>query len=313
MGGQEFENPLAFPRRLVGIEGSIVNDPILITGCSTGIGRAVALALLERGHTVYATARLVETLADLEAKGAKILALDVTDEDSMTAAVQKVESEYGAVGTLINNAGYAKYGAFENVSLDDARQQLETNVFGLARLTQLVLPEMRAAGRGRIINISSMGGRLALPLGAWYHASKHAIEALSDTLRQEVRAFGIDVILIEPGAVRTAFDATLDAEYTSDTDGPYSSLEAAGRQYFGSAYRSRWAVSAAKAARPIVRAVEARHPKNRYLSTAIGKTSVHLRRLGGSRLWDGIVRRQFEGAARRVKRAAKRASKRAAR
>ena len=277
-----------------------MNDPILITGCSTGIGRAVALALLDRGHTVYATARLVDTLAELEAKGARVLALDVTDEASMAAAVQAVEAEYGSVGTLINNAGFAKYGAFENVPLDEARRQLETNVFGLARLTQLVLPAMRKAGRGRIINVSSMGGRVTFPLGAWYHVSKHSVEALSDTLRQEVRQHGIDVVLMEPGTVRTAFDATMDAEYVSEAEGPYAALEVAGRRYFGEAYRSRWAVTAEKAARPFVKAVEARHPRHRYLSTTVGKFSVHLRRLGGSRLWDAIVRRLFAGAARRA-------------
>ena len=183
-----------------------MNDPILITGCSTGIGRAVALALLDRGHTVYATARRVDTLADLEAKGARILPLDITNEKSMAAAVRAIETEYGAVGTLINNAGFAKYGAFENVPLDEARRQLETNVFGLARMTQLVLPAMREAGRGRIINVSSMGGRVTFPFGTWYHVSKHSVEALSDTLRQEVRGFGIDVVIMEPGGVRTSFE-----------------------------------------------------------------------------------------------------------
>ncbi|MBN2176547.1 MAG: SDR family NAD(P)-dependent oxidoreductase [Demequinaceae bacterium] len=286
-----------------------MNDPILITGCSTGIGRAVALALLDRGHTVYATARRVETLADLEAKGARILPLDVTDEKSMTAAVRTIEAEYSAVGTLINNAGFAKYGALENVPLDEARRQLETNVFGLARLTQLVLPAMRKAGRGRIINVSSMGGRLTFPLGAWYHVSKHAVEALSDTLRQEVRGFGIDVVLMEPGAIRTEFGTTLDAEYVRDADGPYAGLEAAGRKYFGDAYKSRWTGTADEAARAFVRAVEARRPKHRYLSTAMGKFSVNLRRLGGSRLWDAIVRSQFAGAAKKLAKAEAKASR----
>jgi short-subunit dehydrogenase len=186
------------------------------------------------------------------------------------------------------------------VPLDEARRQLETNLFGLARLTQLVLPAMREAGHGRILNVSSMGGRLTFPLGAWYHVSKYSVEALSDTLRQEVRRFGIDVVLMEPGTVRTEFDSTLDAEYSSDAEGPYGELEAAGRHYFGEAYRSRWAITADKAARPFVRAVEARRPKHRYLSTALGKFSVNLRRLGGSRLWDALVRNQFSGAAKRL-------------
>lgn len=281
-----------------------MNDPILITGCSTGIGRAVALALLDRGHTVYATARRVDTLADLEAKGARILPLDITNEKSMAAAVRAIETEYGAVGTLINNAGFAKYGAFENVPLDEARRQLETNVFGLARMTQLVLPAMREAGRGRIINVSSMGGRVTFPFGTWYHVSKHSVEALSDTLRQEVRGFGIDVVIMEPGGVRTSFEGTMDAEYISESEGPYATLEKAGRWYFRAVYASRLTVTPEKAARSFVKAVEEKHPRHRYLSTTVGKFSVHLRRLGGSRLWDAIVRQQFASAARRADRAA---------
>ncbi|MCJ7827453.1 MAG: SDR family NAD(P)-dependent oxidoreductase, partial [Demequinaceae bacterium] len=179
----------------------------------------------------------------------------------------------------------------------------ETNVFGLARLTQLVLPAMREAGRGRIINVSSMGGRLTFPLGTWYHVSKHAVEALSDTLRQEVKGLGIDVVLMEPGGVRTSFESTMDTEYVSESEGPYAALEKAGRWYFAEVYRSRWTVTADKAARTFVKAVEARRPRCRYLSTAAGRTSVNLRRLGGSRLWDWMVRRQFAGAAKRAARA----------
>lgn len=173
--------------------------PVLITGCSTGIGRATAEQLVRAGYTVYATARRPETLADLAAAGAVTLALDVTDEESMTSAVRLVEKEHGQVGTLINNAGYGAYGPVEEVSLDEARREFETNVFGLGRMCQLVLPAMRTAGSGRIINISSMGGRVTFPAGGWYHASKYAVEALSDALRVEVASFGVQVVLVEPG------------------------------------------------------------------------------------------------------------------
>lgn len=280
-----------------------MSDPILITGCSTGIGRAVALALVARGHTVYATARRRETLDDLKAAGAHVLALDVTNERSMVAAVEAIEAKHGAVGTLINNAGFAKYGALENIPIAEARRQFETNVFGLARLTQLVLPGMRQAGRGRILNVSSMGGRLTFPLGAWYHASKWAVEALSDTLRQEVSEFGIEVVIIEPGPVRTAFDATLDAEYVTGGDGAYADLEAAGRTVFGNAYAGRWTITPERAARHFVRAVEAKRPRRRYLSTAVGRVSVHTRRLGGSGVWDTMVRSQFRPALQAARRA----------
>jgi NAD(P)-dependent dehydrogenase (short-subunit alcohol dehydrogenase family) len=150
-------------------------DPVLVTGCSTGIGRATAERLLDGGHTVYATARRPETLAALEVRGAHVLALDVTDEASMRTAVEIVESAHGAVGALVNNAGYGVYGPVEEVDLDAARAQFETNVFGLGRMCQLVLPGMRRAGRGRIVNVSSMGGRIVFPTGGWYHASKYAV------------------------------------------------------------------------------------------------------------------------------------------
>jgi NADP-dependent 3-hydroxy acid dehydrogenase YdfG len=273
-------------------------DPILITGCSTGIGRAVAEALIARGHIVYATARKPETLDDLKAKGAHVLALDVTNERSMAAAVRTIEAEHGAVGTLINNAGYAKYGALENIPIDDARAQLETNVFGLARMCQLVLPGMRKVGHGRILNVSSMGGRLTMPLGAWYHASKWSVEALSDTLRQEVRGFGVDVVIMEPGAVRTAFDATLDAGYVTGADGAYTDLETGARAMYANAYEGRLAITPAVAAKSFVRATEAKHPGQRYMSTAMARFSVQFRRLAGSRAWDAIVRSQFASAAR---------------
>ena len=190
---------------------------VLITGCSTGIGRATALRLAASGWTVYATARQPATLDDLAAAGCRTLALDVTDEESMVAAVAAVE---GGVGVLINNAGYSQSGALETLSMDSVRRQFETNVFGLLRLTQLVLPGMRAAGAGKIVNLSSMGGRLVFPGGGAYHATKYAVEALSDALRMEVRRFGIDVICIEPGLIRTEFGSTAAGGVAPPTTAP---------------------------------------------------------------------------------------------
>src|SRR5581483_11692589 len=188
------------------------------TGCSSGIGAATALVLKRSGWTVYATARRPETLAELERAGCVTLALDVTDEDSMRAAVDQV----GTVGVLINNAGYSQSGAVESVPVDDVRRQFETNVFGLIRLTQLVLPGMRAQRWGKVVNIGSMGGRLTFPGGGLYHASKYAVEALSDALRFEVRGFGVDVILIEPGLIVTRFGETAHASVGQTQDGPYA-------------------------------------------------------------------------------------------
>src|SRR2546428_10815790 len=181
---------------------------VLITGCSSGIGRASALRLAQGGWTVYASGRRPESLAALADAGWRTLALDVTDEGSMRAAVERVEQERGAVGVLINNAGYSQSGAIETVPMDAARRQFETNVFGVVRLIQLVLPKMRAQRWGKIVNIGSMGGRLTFPGGGHYHATQHALEGPPDTLRFEVRGFGIDVILLEPGLITTEFGST---------------------------------------------------------------------------------------------------------
>ena len=268
-------------------------DPILITGCSSGIGRAAAEALLASGHTVYASARRPETLAGLAARGAHTLALDVTDETSMAAAVALVEAAHGSVGTLINNAGYGEYGPVEEVPLDAVRKEFETNVFGLGRMCQLVLPGMRAAGRGRIINISSMGGRLTFPTGGWYHASKYAVESLSDALRVEVAPFGVDVVLVEPGMIRTEFSAVASAGLQPRDDGPYATLRRYSDETTRRSYASRLAIDPARLARVIQRVVEARRPRPRYLVTPFAKATVHLRRLAGGRVWDALMRRSY--------------------
>jgi NADP-dependent 3-hydroxy acid dehydrogenase YdfG len=169
---------------------------VLITGCSSGIGNATALHLAKEGWTVYATARKRIDLGELEAAGCRTLPLDVTQEASMGEAVRAIEAEHGAVGVLVNSAGYSQSGAFEAVPMERVRAQFETNVFGLIELTQMVLPKMRAQGWGKIVNLSSMGGKLVFPGGGYYHATKYAVEAVSDALRFEVRGFGIDVVLI---------------------------------------------------------------------------------------------------------------------
>ena len=201
-------------------------DPVLITGCSSGIGAAGRPARQGGPHGLrHGTP---ETLADLESAGARTLALDVTSEESMTAAVKRIEDECGRVGTLVNNAGYGEYGTIEEADLDRVRAMFETNVFGLARLTQLVLPGMRRAQRGRVVNVSSMGGRITFPVGGYYHATKYAVEAISDALRNEVRPFGIDVVVVEPGLIRTRFEDTVHASVAGSAggqgDSPYAAL-----------------------------------------------------------------------------------------
>jgi len=270
-------------------------NPVLITGCSTGIGRASADLLLKAGYTVYATARRPETLVELAAAGAQILALDVTNEESMAAAVAEVERAHGHVGTLINNAGYGEYGTVEETDLDAVRTMFETNVFGLARMTQLVLPGMRAAGTGLIVNIGSMGGRITFPVGGYYHATKYAVEGITDALRNEVRQFGIDVTLIEPGPIRTQFEDTINTSAAvGNSQSPYADLVAKVQEVNAGAYDSKLlSVGPEAVAKTILKAVESDPPKARYLVTAAARTMVHARRLGGDLVWDAIIARQF--------------------
>src|SRR5919204_2238367 len=207
-----------------------VSRAVLITGCSSGIGRATAERLAARGWKVYATARSPESIADLGERGCETQALDVTDEESMRSAVEAVEESEGAVGVLVNNAGYSQSGAIETVPMERIRAQFDTNVFGLIRMCQLVLPSMRRQGWGRIVNVSSMGGRLTFPGGGAYHATKHAVEAISDALRFEVRGFGVDVVVIEPGLIKTRFGETAVGSITTQVPGgddPYADFNAA--------------------------------------------------------------------------------------
>jgi short-subunit dehydrogenase len=276
------------------------HDPVLISGCSSGIGAAIAAAFARSGHTVYATARRTETLADLVAMGCHPLELDVTSEDSMIAAVRAVEKEHGKVGTLINNAGYGEYGPIEEADLDRVRTMFETNVFGLARLTQLVLPAMRRSRSGRIVNIGSMGGRITFPVGGFYHATKYAVEAISDALRVEVKPFGIDVILVEPGLIRTNFESRVNEGLEANVpshgeDTAYADLLAASEKNTTSGYASDFMTTSPEAvAAVILRAVESTRPRARYVVTSAAKAMINLRRFGGDRMWDATMRKRFD-------------------
>ncbi len=215
------------------------NGAVLITGCSTGIGRETARHLAAKGHRVFATARRPEAMEDLRAEGCEMLACDVTDEASMKACVDAVEQASGAVGALVNNAGYSQSGAVETVPLESIRRQFETNVFGLVRMCQLVLPGMRRAGHGRIVNLSSIGGRLTFPGGGAYHGTKHAVEAFSDALRFEVAGFGIQVVVIEPGLITTEFaNAAVSSMGDVSHEGPYGEFNTAVGRETASAYES---------------------------------------------------------------------------
>jgi NAD(P)-dependent dehydrogenase (short-subunit alcohol dehydrogenase family) len=275
-----------------------VTRTVLITGCSSGIGRATALRLARAGWQVYATARRPETLGPLADAGCRTLALDVTDEESMRSAVERVETESGPVEVLINNAGYSQSGALETLPLDLVRTQFETNVLGLLRMCQLVLPGMRAARRGTIVNLSSMGGRLTLPGGGAYHASKYAVEALSDALRVEVAGFGVRVVVVEPGLIRTAFGETAAAGVPAgDGGGPYGSFDRAVAEATERVYTrgplARLGGPPEAVAATIERAITAERPRARYPVTPSARALITLRRLLPDRAWDGLVRSQF--------------------
>ena len=268
---------------------------VLITGCSSGIGRATAQRLVRAGHTVYATARRTESIADLEAAGCRTLALDVTDEQSMSAAVAAVEDEQGAVGVLVNNAGYGEYGAVETVPLEEVRRQFETNVFGLLRMSQLVLPGMRRQGSGRILNVSSMGGKLVFPGGGVYHATKHAVEALSDAMRFEVKGFGVDVVVIEPGLIRTNFAGTAVSSVPRD-DGPYAEFNSAVATSTAAAYEGplgKLGGGPETVAKAIEKAITAERPRSRYPVTPSARLFMTQRKLLPDRAWDAVVGTSF--------------------
>ena len=271
---------------------------VLITGCSSGIGRATALRLAARGHTVYASARRPDSIADLEERGCQLLSLDVTDEESMRAAVEAVEAEQGAVGALINNAGYSQSGAVESVPLEEVRRQFETNVFGLVRMCQLVLPAMRARRFGRIVNISSMGGTLTFPGGGVYHATKYAVEAISDALRFEVKGFGVEVVVVQPGLIRSGFaDATGAAMAQNETEGPYASFNAAveqtTRDAYGKGVVARLGGEPDAVAKIIERAITTDAPKTRYRVTPSAHLLIRPRSLMTDGMWDRLMSTQY--------------------
>jgi NAD(P)-dependent dehydrogenase (short-subunit alcohol dehydrogenase family) len=275
----------------------MVSKAVLVTGCSTGIGRATAERLVRGGFDVFATARRPETLEQLRALGCRTLAVDVTDEESMVTAVRTVVEATGAVGVLVNNAGYAEYGPVEETPIDALRPQLETNVVGLTRLTQLVLPEMRAQGWGRIINLSSITGRISFPGCAFYSASKHAVEAVTDALRFEVRPFGVAVSLIEPGTIKTAFEESALERLRANTraGSPYEAYNEGMAKTVARAYDGAMSMAGRPhdVAKVIERAIRARRPHSRYRVGAGVPMMLATRKLLPDRAMDLVLRTQF--------------------
>jgi NAD(P)-dependent dehydrogenase (short-subunit alcohol dehydrogenase family) len=274
-----------------------MNKTAFVTGASAGIGAATAFALLAAGYRVFAGARRLDRMAALAAAGATLIKLDLTDDATIVAAVDAIKNASGRIDILVNNAGYGSYGALEDVPLDEARRQFEVNVFGLARLCQLVLPTMRAQKSGKIVNVTSIGGKIWEPLGAWYHATKFAVEGLSDCLRVEAARFGIDVIVIEPGAIRTEW-AGIAREGLLRTSGgsAYAKIAQRHARMLGTAETSRLASPPDVVARTIVRAVSAQRPRTRYATGGGARTLLLLRKILSDRMFDRLIWRVLQGA-----------------
>ncbi|MCL2787645.1 MAG: oxidoreductase [Micrococcales bacterium] len=268
-----------------------MGDVVLVTGATSGIGAATAVALAGRGYTVYGTGRRAERLAKLELRGVKPLVMDMTDAGSADAAVAAVLEAEGRIDVLVNNAGYGEYGAIEDVTMDRALRQLEVNVLGHMRLAKLVLPGMRERGAGRIVNVTSMGGRFTTAFGGWYHASKYAMEALSDALRQEVAPFGIEVIVIEPGTIRTEWSIVASANSAESSGaGVYAARAGKVTGILNRPWARRWQSGPGVVARTIVRAVEARRPRTRYSVGMGAKPVLLMRRLLPDRALDRVLK-----------------------
>lgn len=270
---------------------SYMKKVILITGTSSGIGKATAKCLLKDGHIIYGASRGIEQMRDLEAEGASVFEMDITKSDDITHVVNTLIEREGRIDVLFNNAGYGAYGAVEDVSVDEARQQFEVNLFGLAELTKLVIPHMREQGSGRIINTSSMGGKIYMPLGAWYHASKHALEGWSDALRFELAQFGIDVVIIEPGIIDTNFtDGMVKPMLERSGSGPYGKLANAMAESTEHAYDHNSSPPDV-IAKMVAKAIEARKPKTRYVAGRLARPLLFIRKYLGDRVFDWLLRK----------------------
>lgn len=263
---------------------------ILLTGASSGIGYQTAEALARQGHIVYGAARRVEQMEPLRAFGVKPIRLDVTDQAAIATAVNTILEAEGRVDVLINNAGYGSYGAIEDVSIEEARKQFEVNLFGVAMLTRQVLPIMRRQGGGTIVNIASIGGRLTTYFGAWYHATKYALEAFSDALRMETKPFGIHVSIIEPGGIKTPWGfITADHLEESAKGGAYEKQAAATVAGMRKQYSGNMMSNPSVIARAVSRAVNSRRSKTRYTVGFMAKSLVWLHTWLPTRWFDYLM------------------------
>lgn len=262
----------------------------LVTGASSGMGKVIARRLIQDGYQVYAAARSVEKMNDLAQLGARALRMDISRDEDILAAVNTIVSQTDGVDVLVNNAGFGLYGPVEEIGIDEARYQFEVNVFGAARLTQLLLPVMRARRRGYIINITSIGGKIYTPLGAWYHATKHALEGWSDCLRLEVAEYGIKVVIVEPGLIETGFGEVVSGSIVKrSASGPYGHLVRKVANSVKNAYGNGRGSDPKVIADVVARAVNSPHPRIRYAAGKYAKMLIRMRVWLGDRLFDRVI------------------------
>ncbi|MES0879359.1 oxidoreductase [Roseibium sp. SCP14] len=265
----------------------------LVTGASSGMGKDTAFRLINEGYTVFAAARRMDKMRDLEQAGATLIAMDISREEDIRSAVDRIMNESSGIGVLVNNAGFGMFGAIEDTSIDDARYQFEVNLFGLAHLTQLLLPAMRSHQFGKIINFSSIGGKIYSPMGAWYHATKHALEGWSDCLRIEVEQFGIDVVIIEPGLIQTEFGDVMSGPMLERSgSGPYATIARASADAVVGAYEDGVGSHPQVISDLVIKALKSAKPRTRYHGGKMASMLLFCRRWLSDRAFDGLIMSQ---------------------
>ena len=267
---------------------------VIVTGASSGIGKATAMQLINEGHTVYGAARRVEKMSELVFAGGKAVAMDLTNRKQVHTEIQKIIKTEGRIDVLVNNAGYAVYGPIEEVSHEKAKEQFEVNLFGLAEATKGVLPAMRKQKSGSIINVSSIGGKIYGPMGAWYHATKHALEGWSDCLRVEVNPFGIDVVIVEPGVINTGFADAMDHKMDVEDGGPYQAFKTAMTNMMKNTSNPKQSSHPSVIAQSISKAIKSKKPKTRYLAGKMAKQTLLARKLLSDKAFDKMFLRMVK-------------------
>tara|TARA_B100000161_G_scaffold87686_2_gene61369 strand:+ start:15 stop:848 length:834 start_codon:yes stop_codon:yes gene_type:complete len=274
-----------------------VNKVILITGTSSGIGKDTALSLIKEGHVVYGAARRLEMMQDIIQAGGHAIKMDILKERNIDEVVNQIVKEQNRIDVLINNAGYGLWGAVETISIPEAKRQFDVNIFGLAYLTKKIIPLMRKQKSGKIINMSSMGGKVYTPFGAWYHATKYALEGWSDCLRIELKSFGIDVILIEPGVIKTEFqDVMMDSTVERSIGTPYEKKLKALKKATQEMYARGIGSPPSTITKLIIKAINSHNPKRRYVGGLFAKPMLFIKKWFGDKMYEKAIMSQIKKA-----------------